>query len=80
MKRAACRGMDPNLFMPLRGENTKTKRAKEICATCPVLYDCRAYGLELAKQYDTHGIFGGLTKQERTVRLKHLTTLEDRTW
>jgi WhiB family redox-sensing transcriptional regulator len=70
MKQAACRGMDPNLFMPVRGENTKTKQAKAICKDCVVLQQCRNYGLELAQQYDTHGIFGGLTRQERSARLR----------
>lgn len=77
MKRASCRGMDPNLFMPVRGENTKTKKAKAICADCPVISQCRDYGLELAQQYDTHGIFGGLTRQERTIRLKQQGAIVD---
>lgn len=64
-KHAACKGLDPNLFMPQRGENNKIKYAKEICDTCPVQQQCRDYGLRLSQLFDTHGIFGGWTRQER---------------
>lgn len=69
-KQAACLGMDPDLFMPQRGENKKVQKAKKICRNCPVVNECREYGLELSAKYDTHGIFGGLSKYERAAILK----------
>ena len=38
--RAACRGMDINLFfIPPSGKNDATA-AKNVCATCPVAHPC----------------------------------------
>lgn len=70
MDRSACKGLDPDLFMPVRGENIKIKIAKQICAECPVIIECREYSLQLAQLYDTHGIFGGWTRQQRTNELR----------
>ena len=70
MGRAACKGMDPDLFMPLRGENKKIRAAKVICRECPVIAECFEYGLQLATMHDTHGIFGGITRSERETILK----------
>lgn len=67
---AACRGLNPNMFMPQRGENNKIKEAKKICESCPVQELCKDYGLKLAQIFDTHGIFGGLTRQERKKELE----------
>ena len=36
--------------------------AKAICATCPVIKECREQALRLAEPY---GIWGGLTEEER---------------
>ncbi len=70
MNKAACKGMDPDRFMPLRGEMFKVKDAKRICNECPVRTECAEYGLQLSTMYDTHGIFGGLTRNERETILK----------
>ena len=70
MSRAACKGMDAELFMPLRGENLKIRAAKQICNFCPVKSECAEYGLQLSTLYDTHGIFGGLTRSERELILR----------
>lgn len=73
MKDAACRGMNPEFFMPGVGESGK--EAKEICngtpATrykpgkpeCPVRQQCLDYSLQLPGP--VHGIFGGRTERER---------------
>ena len=37
--------------------------AKSVCATCPVMQRCRAYGV--GKGLGDEGIWGGLTKPER---------------
>ena len=64
-KQAACRGMDVNIFFPRRGETEKAKQAKRICSTCPVIEECREYSFELAQEFDTIGIFGGLASINR---------------
>ncbi len=58
--RAACRGMDPNLFFPGRGESNS--EALTVCRSCPVRFDC----LEQALGSDERlGIWGGLSERER---------------
>lgn len=70
MRDAACRGLNPEMFMPVRGEMLKIKQAKAICHECPVRVPCAEYGLELSTRYDTYGIFGGFTRSERENILK----------
>lgn len=65
MKKAACKGLPIDLFMPKRGEIMKVREARAICKECPVVGQCRAYGLETAQVVDLDGIFGGWTKLER---------------
>jgi len=67
---AACRGMDANDFMPARGDIVKIRNAKKVCNTCPVMFQCRQYGLDNHRAWDLHGIFGGLTKNERKMYLQ----------
>ena len=48
--RAACRDLDTELFFHPEGERGSTRRrraanAKAICASCPVIEQCRAYAL-----------------------------------
>ena len=58
---AACRSMHPDLFFFERGESRQAvERAKAICADCPVVGECREYGMA-----ENFGIFGGLTENER---------------
>jgi len=65
---AACRGPNQSIFFPpVRTERRKDKRlreqrAKEICFDCPVLEDCRDFAFTIKEQ---HGIWGGLTENER---------------
>jgi len=35
-ERAACRGEDPDLFFPEAGDTIATRKARAICARCPV--------------------------------------------
>ena len=60
--RAACRGADPDLFFPERGESADP--ARQICARCPVRQPCLAYALDTGI---THGVWGGLAERERRV-------------
>jgi WhiB family redox-sensing transcriptional regulator len=62
---AACRGLDPEIFMATRGDLLKIREAKKICDTCDVIHKCREYSLHLAQNYATYGVFGGWSRNER---------------
>lgn len=57
---AACRGVDPEIFHPERGESTAYPRS--ICASCPVQADCREYAVIANEKY---GIWGDTSRRER---------------
>lgn len=59
-KNAACRGLDPDLFFPVKGE--KTDEAKAVCEDCPVQEECLEYAV---KKREKHGIWGGASERER---------------
>ncbi|GAA4869780.1 WhiB family transcriptional regulator [Kitasatospora terrestris] len=69
---AACKGVDPDLFFAEPdGDDTEadaaaaefaTRRAKAVCASCLVKDRCLALAL---KRGEPHGVFGGLTADER---------------
>ena len=57
---AACRGMNPDMFFPARGEHVRN--AVAVCATCPVAADC----LECAvAEPETVGVWAGTTSPDR---------------
>lgn len=65
---AACRGADPNLFIPERddtsGRNTRyPDQVKAMCAACPVRQECLDYALVLGGQLA--GYWGGTTPRQR---------------
>ena len=55
-------GVDPELFWPISDtvQVRQVTQAKAICAGCPVLADCRTFGMTQAE-----GIWGGMTATER---------------
>lgn len=53
---AACAGMPGDTFYADRP--TEMQRAKDICATCPVITECR-------NAADAFGVWGGMTPGER---------------
>ena len=59
---AACTTADPDLFFPEDGDEWSERRAKMICAGCPVRALCLAGALDRSEPY---GIFGGLSAEER---------------
>lgn len=62
--RGACRGADPALFFPERGQTTT--EAKAVCATCPVRQQCLA-----AHLHEPEGVWGGTTPgQRRRIRVE----------
>jgi WhiB family redox-sensing transcriptional regulator len=58
--RAACRGVDLDLFFPDRGESAEP--ARQICAGCQVRQPCLDYALSRGI---VHGIWGGLSERNR---------------
>lgn len=62
-QRAACRGMDVNLFH--RDRSSVVNDAMTTCRRCPVSDECLAFALSLPDEQDRSGIYGGLTWQQR---------------
>jgi WhiB family redox-sensing transcriptional regulator len=58
--RAACRGLDPEIFYPVSDEEADV--AKGICAECPVREACLEYALT---NRERDGVWGGATERER---------------
>jgi hypothetical protein len=56
----ACRGADPAIFFPERGDSTI--EAKQVCAGCPVRGECLDFALDLNEKF---GIWGGKSERER---------------
>jgi hypothetical protein len=57
--------MNPDIFFPERGDTTTYRFAIHTCNQCPVVEQCRDYGLELDQQALTPGIFGGMSQRQR---------------
>lgn len=69
----SCRDSDETLFFHPEGERGSARRrraaaAKAICATCPVIQECRAQSLTVREPY---GVWGGLSEDERASVLAH---------
>jgi len=74
MTKAACIGEPRELFFPGPGQDgiRKTKKAKQICRTCPVVNECIMYAMSFSPR-SLIGIWGGTTERERT-RIHKSTT------
>ncbi len=59
-QKAACRGVDPDIFYPVSEEAAEEARA--ICRSCPVLETCLEWALS-SRERD--GVWGGATERER---------------
>ena len=62
-----CRRENPDVFFHPEGERGPARRnrdlaAKQVCAVCPVLAQCRAHALQVREPY---GVWGGMTEDER---------------
>ncbi len=74
---AACRGPESALFFPPTQPESRAERearearAKQICGSCHVREECRAYSLRIR---EPHGIWGGLNESERRLVLDGRTT------
>ncbi|MFE9650399.1 WhiB family transcriptional regulator [Streptomyces sp. NPDC006365] len=68
--RAACADEDPELFFPVGTTGPAlqdVEAAKEVCARCPVSYQCLAWALETGQ---TSGVWGGTCEEERAGLLR----------
>jgi WhiB family transcriptional regulator, redox-sensing transcriptional regulator len=57
---ALCRGVEPDIFFPTRGEDSEA--AKAVCRNCPVRLECLDYALSARELF---GVWGGLSERER---------------
>jgi WhiB family transcriptional regulator, redox-sensing transcriptional regulator len=65
---AACRGKDVVLFFGPDGErqperDIRERKAKAVCAACPVRAECLSYAVGRPEKY---GTWGGLNEDERS--------------
>ena len=58
--KAACQGLDPEIFYPLDEEDTD--EAKAVCATCTVRESCLEHALGYREK---EGVWGGPSERER---------------
>ena len=70
---AACAGVDPEVFLPERGESLEEPRS--FCRRCPVQYECLDAALGLGQQ--AYGVWGGTSAgQRRDARQRGLGAAE----
>ncbi|WP_081618242.1 WhiB family transcriptional regulator [Mycobacterium sp. 155] len=65
--RAKCRTVDPSLFFHPDGERgharqERQKRAKQVCADCPVADQCRDHAIVFQEAF---GTWGGMSEEDR---------------
>ena len=73
---AACLSADPELFFPISYSGKALEQvaeAKAICAACPVRRECLTFAL---RTQESHGIWGGMTEEERAVNRRRLLSAE----
>ncbi|MFI8961084.1 WhiB family transcriptional regulator [Streptomyces sp. NPDC053493] len=68
---AVCRRDEAGLFFapskePTAARLSREEAAKQVCARCPVMVECREHAL---LQPEPYGVWGGLTAAERRVVL-----------
>jgi WhiB family redox-sensing transcriptional regulator len=65
MTEGACHDKDPDLFFPISASDAgvdQVRQATSVCDRCGVESECLQYAL---KNRIKHGIWGGLTEQQR---------------
>ena len=69
MEKASCAQVGGDMWYAEEGQPLHIKRAKAVCAECPVRMQCLDYAMrhEAANERTTvrYGIFGGLTPHQR---------------
>jgi Transcription factor WhiB len=66
MRDALCRGRHDHLFFAPHAERPQSRvrreaKARAVCQTCPVIFECRRY----AREHLEHGFWGGESEEER---------------
>lgn len=61
-QRAACRGMDIDLFFP---ETGAYNAGRQVCRRCPVRAECLDWALSFTSVEDQAGLFGGVAPRGR---------------
>lgn len=66
--KAACKGLDPDLFYGEReaGTQSNVANAQEVCRQCPVIMECLLYSVEMGETH--YGIWGGASPKRRRPR------------
>ncbi|QQG86644.1 WhiB family transcriptional regulator [Mycobacteroides chelonae] len=69
---ALCRNADPELFFHPDWERgsarrLRQQRAREVCASCPVILRCRLFAIDGKEPY---GTWGGLSEEDRRRRMR----------
>lgn len=59
-EQAACRGKDPVIFFPERGDSKAMQAALHFCSSCPVKGSCLIENI-----YEDDGVFGGTSGRQR---------------
>lgn len=62
MEDGVCRSVDAELWFPDQGDNYSAKKARKVCAGCPVVGACLDYAL---RNNVRHGVWGGKTERQR---------------
>jgi len=60
--RAACCGLDPDIFFPAHVSSRREIAAKRVCEQCPVVGECLSWAMSHREDW---GIWGGLSENER---------------
>jgi WhiB family redox-sensing transcriptional regulator len=60
MDKAACKGMDPEIFFPFTV--AESRKARGVCIGCIVRRECMEYAIDDPYIF---GVWGGLTEKER---------------
>jgi len=68
VEQAACKGLDPELWFPTRGDNTSYGEATKVCGECPVRAECLDYAV--TNRIRT-GIWGGLGQRGRRALIQN---------
>ncbi|MHA3024092.1 WhiB family transcriptional regulator [Mycobacterium sp. BMJ-28] len=64
---ARCRDSDPDLFFhpdeePAQSRRRRVANAQQICADCPVRWECASFALDGGEDF---GIWGGMSETDR---------------
>lgn len=79
VSKAACRGLDPNLFHSAFGDYYSQKDALTVCNgvgstrkkvgvdPCPVREQCLNYAMSMPSRVDIMGVYGGKSHKQRVI-------------